>query len=271
MIRKSGSKINYKFINNGSSQNTILLHGILGNHRNLTVLTTDNLLKSYTNFWMLDLRNHGNSFHSESNKISDHVNDIIEFIEMNNIKNISIVGHSFGGRIGIEASLLYPKYVDKLCLLDIGPYDYNTNNSEDNSTKNIILNLNNIDLKKGYENAKTEITRIANNNTQIAGFFLTNLIQDNNELRWRCNMESLANNIDDIISYKFSDKVYLNPVKVIAGSKAKFVNPQELDIYKKYFPCIDFFQDFKFLDAGHWIHFERPDEVKENILEFLKL
>lgn len=54
--------------------NLIFLHGLLGWGKNLWSLASGFL--DYGDAYLVDLRNHGNSFHSSSNLISDHVEDI---------------------------------------------------------------------------------------------------------------------------------------------------------------------------------------------------
>ncbi|MFA5318567.1 MAG: alpha/beta hydrolase [Patescibacteria group bacterium] len=45
--------------------------------------------------------------------------DIVEgFIKKNNLENIIIIGHSFGGRVGIKLSSNNPQYLKKLVLVD---------------------------------------------------------------------------------------------------------------------------------------------------------
>jgi len=44
---------------------------------------------------LLDLRNHGNSPHSENMNYDLLVKDVIKFIEDNNLLHVSILGHSY--------------------------------------------------------------------------------------------------------------------------------------------------------------------------------
>jgi pimeloyl-ACP methyl ester carboxylesterase len=46
---------------------------------------------------MVDLRNHGDSFHDDSNTLNDHSNDIMKVLEAENIDKVHLIGHSFGG------------------------------------------------------------------------------------------------------------------------------------------------------------------------------
>ncbi|MGN1259287.1 MAG: alpha/beta fold hydrolase [Christensenellales bacterium] len=50
--------------------------------------------------------------------VYDYAKETIEIVNKLNVKNFSIIGHSFGGRIGIILASNYGKRIDKLVLVD---------------------------------------------------------------------------------------------------------------------------------------------------------
>lgn len=50
--------------------------------------------------------------------VGDYAEVVKGFIEKLELKNITIVGHSFGGRIGIKLAAKYPSLISKLILVD---------------------------------------------------------------------------------------------------------------------------------------------------------
>lgn len=50
--------------------------------------------------------------------IKDYTNIVAEFIKKLELKDVIVVGHSFGGRIGISLAAIYPDLVKKLILVD---------------------------------------------------------------------------------------------------------------------------------------------------------
>lgn len=50
--------------------------------------------------------------------VGDYVELVKEFIQKENLKNVILVGHSFGGRIGIKLASRFPNLVSKLVLVD---------------------------------------------------------------------------------------------------------------------------------------------------------
>ena len=59
--------------------------------------------------------------------VSDYAEVVKGFIEKLELKNIIIVGHSFGGRVGIKLASLYPDIVYKLVLVDSAGFAMNEN------------------------------------------------------------------------------------------------------------------------------------------------
>lgn len=78
------------------------LHGIMGNHRNLQSISRGKFIRENFDIYNIDLRNHGESFHDPDSGIRANSNDILNLVQKNQVKNLTIIGHSFGGRIAID-------------------------------------------------------------------------------------------------------------------------------------------------------------------------
>lgn len=103
----------------GSSNKTILILPGWGNTRKTFNEIINTLKKQYT-IYIFDYPGFGNSPTLTKNlTIYDYAEIFYAFINQENINNISIISHSFGGRI---ASILIGKYhlnVEKLILIDV--------------------------------------------------------------------------------------------------------------------------------------------------------
>lgn len=64
--------------------------------------------------------------------VGDYAEIVKGFIEKLDLKNITIVGHSFGGRVGIKLAAKYPVLISKLVLVDSAGF------AMDSSRKNLI-------------------------------------------------------------------------------------------------------------------------------------
>ena len=53
----------------------------MGNYRNLQSITRGQIIKKYFDIYNVDLRNHGESFHSNDGSIRANTNDILEIVD----------------------------------------------------------------------------------------------------------------------------------------------------------------------------------------------
>ena len=72
----------------------------------------------------LDMRNHGKSFHTSDWGYHFMVQDVVEYCETHQLKNIAVIGHSMGGKVAMLLATTYPELVEKLIVADIGPKYY---------------------------------------------------------------------------------------------------------------------------------------------------
>jgi pimeloyl-ACP methyl ester carboxylesterase len=53
----------------------------------------------------------------------------------------------------------------------------------------------------------------------------------------------------------------------LAGSRANYITPELHDQIYQMFPLAE----IKYLDAGHWVHSEKPKQVVDYVTEYLHL
>jgi pimeloyl-ACP methyl ester carboxylesterase len=110
--------INYYRLRKDGDQTLIFLHGWRSEGavwKNIA----QNLKSDGIAIYALDLPGFGSSaIPKEALTIEDYADVVIKFIEKLKLKNIILVGHSFGGRIAIKLSAMHPELIDKLVLVD---------------------------------------------------------------------------------------------------------------------------------------------------------
>lgn len=53
---------------------------------------------------MVDLRNHGESDHHQSMTYADMANDLLRFIDVRELEQITLIGHNIGGKTAMAFS-----------------------------------------------------------------------------------------------------------------------------------------------------------------------
>ena len=102
----------------GEGQDVVLLlHGWGGN--SASMLGLGNELSLRHRVIIPDLWGWGQSQHPPENfGIYDYAEHIVKLLSQLDIERVVVIGHSFGGRIGIILSSLYPHLISKLVLID---------------------------------------------------------------------------------------------------------------------------------------------------------
>lgn len=252
----------------------MLLHGLLGSKSNWKNITNNRLLKDDLNFLKIDLRNHGFSNHSDSMTYKEMSIDVFESIYSNFIRNnifqkFYLLGHSMGGKVSILFALMYPHLLLGLIILDTSPEDYLDDKTIFYEMKYISEFLYNYNIKN--KSKELIISELENEfGLDMAYLISSNIIikQDLLLNKWKINIKSIYNNINNILSWKDVDLKYIGPVCIINGKNSyKF----SFESYKKYFPNIKPSDVNCIEDAGHWVHIDKPTEVVNVIRKFIKL
>ncbi len=100
----------------------IILHGLFGSSKNW--VTISKFLTNYGNVYSLDLRNHGDSPHTDLHSIESMAYDLDAFIEDHNLKHVILLGHSMGGLVSMYFDLTRKGRLKHLIIQDIAPRDY---------------------------------------------------------------------------------------------------------------------------------------------------
>lgn len=87
----------------------VMLHGLLGSSTNFRSLMPKISLEAKRKVWAVDLRNHGQSPHSDVMTYDAMCADLDLFFHDHGLKKVVLLGHSLGGKV--NSLILLPKSV----------------------------------------------------------------------------------------------------------------------------------------------------------------
>ena len=268
----------HRLLGENNAKPLIILHGLYGSSDNW--LNIGKHLSELYKVYLIDLRNHGNSPHSEKHNYYLMRDDLFEFMEEKAISKASIIGHSMGGKTAIYFALEYPEKVEKLIVVDIAPGSYkslanpSTNTLNHLNILNALYNLDTENLKTLRE-ADQELSE-AIPYKQVRQFLLKNLKRDKNgKFHWLLNVNTLRNELPSIMdgidineytedAKEQNKKQY--PVLFIKGEKSEYIGESGINQIKTLFPSA-YIQTFE--DAGHWVHAEQREKFINAVEKFL--
>ncbi|WP_047045081.1 alpha/beta fold hydrolase [Vibrio mexicanus] len=249
--------LNYKL--EGEGQTIILIHGLFGSLDNLGLLARD--LKKDYQVLSIDLRNHGQSFHSPSHSYAEMAQDVLEVIEHLNLKDITVIGHSMGGKVAIKLIDIAPQLAKQLIVLDMSPVKY-TERKHDN----VISGLQAVEQKR--PTTRSDALSIMAEHIEMEGvrqFLSKSLFKDNDVLAWRFNVASLVDNYENIIGWEPISKTDV-PTVFVKGALSEYLLPShQADIQAQFSNA----KAHIIANTGHWLHAEKPQEVIRVIRKFL--
>lgn len=238
----------------------IIIHGLYGSAANFR-----GLAKFYANdfnVYCVDLRNHGNSPHSDDITYSLMAEDIVEFMDDQGLDRAHILGHSMGGKTAMQLALSHPERIDKLVIGDIAPVEY-PHHHEKIFEGLVALPLDEISSRGDADKRLAEFVPEAG----VRAFLLTNLKRDDEDnFMWRINLPALISEYDNI-SAAPEGISYDGETLFIRGANSDYISDEYVPETMEIFPnarieTID--------DCGHWLHSEKPQEFSKILLDFLK-
>ncbi|MEO6904286.1 MAG: alpha/beta hydrolase [Bacteroidia bacterium] len=96
-------------------ENLLLLHGAIGSKKQLATL--EQHLKNHFKVHTLNFNGHGELPFTEIYSIEQFSNDVLNYLNENNIAQISIFGYSMGGYVALYFAKHFPERVNKIITL----------------------------------------------------------------------------------------------------------------------------------------------------------
>ena len=246
----------------GEGKDLIIIHGFLGMGDNWKSLGKKWAQNGYR-VHLLDMRNHGRSFHDDVFNYQVMTQDVIDYMEHSSIADCFLIGHSMGGKISMQLATTKPGLVEKLIVVDIAPKYYPRHHDTILNALSLLEDHQLTSRKEADELLSDKIDEVG-----IRQFLLKNLYRtDMNELKLRLNLKAIQDNLDEIGQGLADDLIYDGPVLFIKGESSDYITTSDEKKIMQHFPKAK----IKMVkNAGHWVHAEQPDAFFKEVEEFLE-
>lgn len=204
---------------------------------------------------VVDMRNHGESFHHDRHDYEALADDLAGVIE----GQVDVLGHSMGGKAAMILALTRPELVRKLVVADIAPVAYS------HSQAHLIEAMRAVDLSALSSRSDADRALAAHiEDRGVRAFLLQSL--DRREGKWRLNLDTLEREMPKIVGWPAISGSYEGPALFLAGADSDYVEVEHRDRIKALFPAS---MIVRVPGAGHWLHADAPDAVFETVSTFL--
>lgn len=236
----------------GSGKPLVIIHGFLGMSDNWKTLGTRYAEAGYE-VHMLDLRNHGRSFHSEDFTYKAMAQDVKDYCDAKNLTTISLIGHSMGGKVAMLFAAEHPEMVEKLVIADIGVKYYRPHH------QSIMEGLNAVDFsKKPSREDIDDILKPFVPDLSTRQFLMKSLYRKSqNELAYRFNLNVFNEQIENVGEALPDDAKFDKPTLFLKGANSNYIQESQHTLILEHFPKAVI---ITIKNASHWLHAENPDD-----------
>ncbi|WP_321148980.1 alpha/beta fold hydrolase [Aeromonas jandaei] len=248
------------FKEQGQGPAVILIHGLFGSLDNLGLLAR--ALGEHYRVISVDLRNHGTSFRSDDMSYPAQAADILALMDHLGLDQAAIVGHSMGGKVGMQLAKLAPARVSKLVVADMAPVAYPHSRHQ-----NVFAGLN--ATLATLPQSRSDAERILAEHIEIAGvrqFLLKSFAKGEDGWQWRFNVPALEENYANIMGWPEDEHRFEGPVLFIKGGDSDYMQPQYSEAALAQFPAA---KVRVIAGTGHWLHAEKPMLFNKLVVDFL--
>ena len=244
----------------GEGKPLIILHGLFGMLDNWQALAKE--FACFFETHIVDLRNHGRSFHATQHNYEVMTEDLLSYLNTYNLDEVSLIGHSMGGKAAMNFACMYPDRVEKLVVVDISPKYYPPHHQEILSGLRAV-DRSNLTSRKDADQILSQYF----SESAMRQFLLKNLYwRSSTELTFKFNLKVLSDQIENVGQALYTNALFDRPTLFIAGQSSNYIKETDVELIESHFP------DFEIVEipkSGHWVHAENPDQFFDKVSRFL--
>lgn len=244
----------------GQGRPLLILHGLFGSHKNWQQQAR--ALATHFTVHTLDLRNHGDSFHSATMDYPSMAVDVLHWMDHHQLSQVTLLGHSMGGKVAMQIALNQGQRVQQLIVVDIAPKTYPAHHTR------ILQAMQALDLAQLPNRQAADQALQADIPDQVVRqFILTNLKRHGEQgFRWQLNLAGIIANYSQLLLAPSQQTPYGGDSLFIKGEQSDYIDKQDLPLIRQLFPAA---QLHSMADTGHWPHAEHPQAFQRLVLDFL--
>ena len=236
----------------------IIAHGLFGSARNWGVIAKR--LSDIRQVIAVDMRNHGDSFHDPVHGYEAMAEDLGRVIEAHGGR-ADLLGHSMGGKAAMLLAATAPELVKDLLVADIAPVAYTHSQME------YIEAMQKVDLSGVTRRSEADPLLAEHvDDPALRAFLLQSLDVGANGVRWKLNLDALADQMPQIMGFPETKAQFDGPVHFLMGGESDYVLEEHRDRIEALLPRALFVQ---ISGAGHWVHAEAPRAFEAAVRQIL--
>ncbi|KAM9208399.1 sn-1-specific diacylglycerol lipase ABHD11 [Dugong dugon] len=245
----------------------VFLHGLCGCKNNFNSVAKALARRTGRKVLTVDARNHGDSPHSPDMSYEAMSWDLQDLLPQLGLVPCILIGHSMGGKTAMLLALQRPDLVERLIAVDISPVEttFLSNFPSYVAAMRAVEIPDEVPRSHARKLADEQLSPVVQD-IVMRQFLLTNLVEVDGRFVWRVNLDAVAQHLQELLAFPPRQESYPGPTLFLLGGNSQFVHPSHYPEIRRLFPQA---QMQTVLNAGHWIHADRPQDFVAAIQGFL--
>lgn len=208
------------------------------------------------------MRNHGDSSHDPRHDYTALAEDVEGFLQKQNIKDSTLIGHSMGAKAAMAVALRKKTPIASFISVDNAPVDAALHSAFAKYVQG-MKRIEEAGFKKQSE--ADAVLKEYEESMPVRQFLLTNLTRGKDGImKWRIPIKYLAPALNNMADFPFTnpdEARWEGPALFVRGTKSHYVADEMLPIVGRFFPRFE----LRDVDAGHWVISEKPEEFRKGM------
>lgn len=251
----------------GAAPVLVIIHGLFGSLENLGPIAR--VLAESHSVVSVDLPNHGRSpqvaaLDMSLTAMAQQLDQTLQALnlEQASINQVSLLGHSLGGKVAMEYALIFPAKVKKLIVADIAPVQYQPRHQA------VFAGLKSVNLTSITSRKEAERSMADHIEEEGVRLFLLKSLERNPDppgFRWRMNIGILEQAYPSFIAAPRMAQ-FDGPVLFIKGADSDYLLAEHQPEVQARFSQAA----VKIIHGtGHWLHSQKPVVFSKLASKFL--
>ena len=245
----------------GKGEPLLILHGFLGSGDNW--ITLGRKFSEFFEVHLIDLRNHGRSFHDDEMDLEVMCEDVLNYCKHYKLNKINIIGHSMGGKVAMHLSVKQKQLISKLIVVDIAPKSYAPRHDF------IFKALNAVDFS--IHKTRKEVDRVIALFIEKEAYrqFLLKAVfrKSKKKLAFRFNLPVFIENYGNIIETLPAQSQFEGATLFLKGELSDYILDTDLPLIYAHFPNAKITE---IANTSHWLHAEKPFDFYNDCMSFIR-
>nr|XP_050050031.1 protein ABHD11-like [Dermacentor andersoni] len=251
----------------------VALHALFGRRENMTAVSKALAAATGRNVFAVDLRNHGDSPHTDDMDYALMSADLELFLHERGLPRVALVAHSMGGRAAMKLAVTKPSAVERLVAVDVAP----TALPQDlisvwlpwqiNAMEHILSLLSpDMSLDQALQLANEYLSREVTK-PYVRSYMLANLRKGPRTFEWQANLKVIRQNLEMLVdAHYLNNKISHVEALFISADRSVYITDEDAKAIKQTFPEA---RVVTIKGANHWVYNDKREEFVDLVRDFM--